>query len=390
MDKHLTFSTRFVRMLVRCVVLSFFIIAVLNASSAFAEDTSTTTTTTPLTVPTTTPKGDAPDTPLPGDTAPTATTPAKQDSVAQENANKANSKLDKATQDLINAQIQSDLTSQQLQATTATLADLNDKISKNEAIIAIKKLPVEQMSKIIKKRAVTLYQDSEGAPTDAVGQFYYNRQNALAGTAQKSSVKIFTKFQDQLNELKKLEKSLNKQKKDADTQAAQLQDLSTLLTKQLDDARKKYEKTATLFLDAHAVGAKVAIDGKMCPIAGPMTHTDDWHNPRSGGRLHLGNDIFNALGTPNVAIVSGTVQHQSGGLGGTAVKLFGDDGNDYYYAHLSAFAGPNRHVEQGEVIGYTGNTGNAAGGAYHTHFEIRIGGTQHIDPYPIIRIICGV
>ena len=73
-----------------------------------------------------------------------------------------------------------------------------------------------------------------------------------------------------------------------------------------------------------------------------------------------------------------------------AVKLFGDDGNIYYYAHLSAFSGGPRIVKQGEVIGYTGDTGNAKGGAPHTHFEIRIGGVTHIDPYPTLRIICGV
>ena len=39
--------------------------------------------------------------------------------------------------------------------------------------------------------------------------------------------------------------------------------------------------------------------------------------------------------------------------------LRGNDGNLYSYFHLSAFEGEARHVTQGEVIGYVGNTGDA-------------------------------
>ncbi len=156
-------------------------------------------------------------------------------------------------------------------------------------------------------------------------------------------------------------------------------------------SKKEYEKQSKSFLDANGlVTARLAIDGKVCPIAGPLTHVDDWGNPRSGGRTHKGNDLFSVKGTPNVAIVSGTTVFSDGGLGGMGIFLQGDDGNHYYYAHLNARAGEPRRVVQGEVIGYTGDTGNAVGGAPHTHFEIRLGGTTHVNPYPTLRIICGV
>jgi murein DD-endopeptidase MepM/ murein hydrolase activator NlpD len=123
-------------------------------------------------------------------------------------------------------------------------------------------------------------------------------------------------------------------------------------------------------------------------VAGPVVFTNDWGAPRSGGRTHQGNDMFAAIGTPNVALVSGYVEDASGGLGGISVRLHGDDGVDYYYAHLQRIEGPPRRVNVGDVIGYVGDTGNAAGGPPHTHFQIEPGGGEPINPYPTIRALC--
>jgi len=71
-----------------------------------------------------------------------------------------------------------------------------------------------------------------------------------------------------------------------------------------------------------------------------------------------------------------------------AVFLRGDDGNLYYYFHFQGYEGGSRHVQQGEVIGYTGNTGDASGGATHTHFEIHPGGGPAVNPYPTVAGIC--
>lgn len=126
-----------------------------------------------------------------------------------------------------------------------------------------------------------------------------------------------------------------------------------------------------------------------CPISGPLNFRDDFGDPRSSGRHHQGQDLFNARGTPNVAVAEGTIIQQTGGLGGLAVWLDAADGTRYYYAHLESFAGAPRAVHLGDVIGYTGDTGNALGGATHTHFEVHPGGGPAVDPFPLLRAWCG-
>jgi murein DD-endopeptidase MepM/ murein hydrolase activator NlpD len=95
-----------------------------------------------------------------------------------------------------------------------------------------------------------------------------------------------------------------------------------------------------------------------------------------------------ASGTPNVAVVSGNVTFRAGGTSGLGAYLRGDDGNLYYYFHLSAYEGAPRSVAQGEVIGYVGKTGDAQYTAPHTHFEIHPGGGGAVNPYPSVRPVC--
>jgi peptidoglycan LD-endopeptidase LytH len=128
--------------------------------------------------------------------------------------------------------------------------------------------------------------------------------------------------------------------------------------------------------------------GRVCPVRGAVSFVDSWGAPRSGGRHHEGVDMMAVRGTPNVAIVAGTITQKSGTLSGYGVYLHGDDGNSYWYFHLDHYEGGPRRVAQGEVIGYTGNTGNADGGATHTHFEYHPGGGAAVNPYPIVRPIC--
>ncbi len=127
----------------------------------------------------------------------------------------------------------------------------------------------------------------------------------------------------------------------------------------------------------------VYVDAIVCPMPG-SAYGDSWGAPRSGGRRHEGVDMLAPTGTPIYAVVSGTVTFRQNRLGGNAVSLAGDNGNRYYYAHLSRYEGESRRVNQGDLIGYNGDTGNATG-IPHLHFEVHPGGGLAVNPTPTVR-----
>jgi murein DD-endopeptidase MepM/ murein hydrolase activator NlpD len=125
----------------------------------------------------------------------------------------------------------------------------------------------------------------------------------------------------------------------------------------------------------------------VCPVAGPRAFADTWGAARSGGRRHQGVDIISPSGTPLVAMESGRIEFKSNRLGGQTVRLYGGSGTRYYYAHLSGYAGGNRSVNRGDVIGYVGRTGNTT--TNHLHLQIHPGGGQPVNPYSYARNACG-
>ncbi len=128
------------------------------------------------------------------------------------------------------------------------------------------------------------------------------------------------------------------------------------------------------------------VELQICPVGGAHSFINSWGFPRSGGRRHKGVDIIANMGTPLVAPVSGTVKHRGNRVGGLSYHLEGDDGNYYYGTHLSSY-GQSGYVTAGTVIGYVGDSGNAAG-IPHLHFEIHPGGGSATNPYPSVAYVC--
>ena len=126
-----------------------------------------------------------------------------------------------------------------------------------------------------------------------------------------------------------------------------------------------------------------------CPVQGPVSIADNFgvmvRKPDVPVHVHQGNDMTAATGTPIVAPFAGTAVASPNGLGGLAVKVYGERGY-VYNAHLSAY-GQLGAVKTGSVIGYVGSTGDAGGP--HDHFEWHPGGGPAVDPYPYLSVSCG-
>jgi murein DD-endopeptidase MepM/ murein hydrolase activator NlpD len=110
------------------------------------------------------------------------------------------------------------------------------------------------------------------------------------------------------------------------------------------------------------------------PVYGPASYVDTFGAPRADVSWHHGDDIFAPLGSPILAVAEGTLFSVGWNrIGGNRVWLRDREGNYFYYAHLAAFtttAVNGAKVHAGDVIGFVGNTGDAAGTPYHLHFEI--------------------
>jgi murein DD-endopeptidase MepM/ murein hydrolase activator NlpD len=98
-----------------------------------------------------------------------------------------------------------------------------------------------------------------------------------------------------------------------------------------------------------------------------------YHPVLRRNRPHLGTDFGTGRGAPIRSTADGVISFASwdGGYG-NLVRINHGNGYETRYAHLSRFARGirrGRRVKQGEVIGYSGDTGLAT--APHLHYEMR-------------------
>ena len=144
------------------------------------------------------------------------------------------------------------------------------------------------------------------------------------------------------------------------------------------------------------VQATLSSKGFVFPVYGPASFGDSFGAPRADleSGWHHGEDIFAPVGTPLLAVTDGTV-HTVGWneIGGWRLWLRDGAGDEFYYAHLSAYsplAVEGKHVRAGDVLGFMGKTGDAEGGLPHLHFEIHPvallsqGYDGVIAPYPYL------
>ena len=144
------------------------------------------------------------------------------------------------------------------------------------------------------------------------------------------------------------------------------------------------------------VTPRLTAGGYVFPVYGAASFVDTFGAPRGtvASGWHHGQDIFAPLGAPILAVADGTVFSVGWNrVGGWRLWVRDGEGNEFYYAHLSACspaAVNGTEVKAGTVLGFVGNTGDAEGTPYHLHFEIHPVGLLHlgydgaVNPYPYL------
>jgi hypothetical protein len=145
------------------------------------------------------------------------------------------------------------------------------------------------------------------------------------------------------------------------------------------------------------------------PVEGKFSYSDDFGDPRPGGRTHEGNDLMAPKMRPLLAAADGKISYLKvgAGTGGNMLAIKDEDGWTYWYMHINNDtpgtddgANPLEHafgpgialgakVRAGQVVAYNGDSGNAEGTGAHLHFEIHQPDGTPINPYASLRIAQG-
>lgn len=223
------------------------------------------------------------------------------------------------------------------------------------------------------------------------------RASTLGEVAIGSDVKRFEAYRNLRKDLEIEQSELAVKVERAADARAQVDELTTQLQSQLSilgdlQERRLGDQAAVVSIRAGVRGQyeghKQGFYLDTCPVDGPHTFIDSWGFARSGGRRHEGVDIMASIGTKVVAPTDGVVEHFNNSVGGRSFRETTADGNYFYGTHMSGFAKSGK-VKAGEVIGYTGDDGNAAG-IPHLHFEIHPGGQSRpaINPFIDAAAVC--
>ena len=147
------------------------------------------------------------------------------------------------------------------------------------------------------------------------------------------------------------------------------------------------------------------------PVEGAVNFSDDFGDPRSGGRSHEGNDLMGAKLQKLLAAVDGKVtfsRTDASGLSGNMLTITDAEGWSYRYIHINndspgtddnlnplewIFAPgllSGGRVTAGQHVAFLGDSGNAESTAPHLHFEIRAPGGAAINPWTSLRLAKGL
>jgi murein DD-endopeptidase MepM/ murein hydrolase activator NlpD len=286
-----------------------------------------------------------------------------------------------------------------LQAERARLAELRDKLDRSLDILSERLVDIYKSDQ---PDALTVLLDSDGFD-DLVNRYDYltriQDQDALivarVRTLRDQSREAVERISDAKAEIAAKKAELERTRMQLEAREAELDAVRDQKAAALDQVRSTQEAlegdisdlsaeiekqlqqaASTTTSDPLPAGPIQAGSGDMIwPVNGVLTSPFGYR----WGRLHAGIDIAVPEGTPIRAAKSGQVTLASyyGGYGNYTCIDHGG-GLSTCYGHQSGFAvSQGDSVSQGEVIGYSGNTGSSTGP--HLHFEVRVNGTP-VDP----------
>lgn len=247
-----------------------------------------------------------------------------------------------------------------------SFVDLLDRIENIDAVMAYDNEVMDQLV-ATREELERLQADLESARGEKQAA---RDQQVAKKTEQQAKVAEAQKLLNQINaDLNEVNRQLDAE----DAAAADIQAQITKKQKQLQEQRKQQNITLP------PTGS-----GYSWPLpAGNLTLTSAFgyriHPITGKPHSHTGLDISAAGGTPIYAAKGGQVvtseYHYSYG---NYVVIDHGNGNSTLYAHMSRRAvSEGQMVNQGQIIGYVGNTGSSKGN--HLHLEVRVGG-QRTDP----------
>jgi len=313
---------------------------------------------------------------------------------ARNAANQAASEFSAADQKLAATEQHIEELTNQIEAGRAKAAQLHD-VARQRALFAYTHASNNDLENLL---------DGSSAIDAIRRQQLLDHANQTDNDVVKQLAALNADLKEQQQELQKEEAAQKQISTQADAKLADMQSKQADVQKAVDELQAKLDaeiaqaeaaRKAQLQREKAALAAQQAVSNGgigqivanpvagpfQCPVAG-AAYSDDYGGPTG----HPGIDMFVPTGTPAVAVKAGKLWFMpNDGAGGNEAYLDAADGNTYYYAHFSQYVGGPRDVQQGEIIGLTGMTGNAS--APHLHFEIRIGGANggRTDPYPTLK-----
>lgn len=287
----------------------------------------------------------------------------------------------------------------------AKLQKLNNKVANNQVKLQKTTIALKKNQKILGRRVNNMYRYDQVSYFDIIfsartfNEFLVNMDFLLR--ISHKDARIISKVKKLKRQIaitqkrlvtdrdaqKKVVKKLKQKKDYIDSKLAKAKKMLKGLEKQIAELAKPKPIPPQIQQQISSPTAPpAAVNGQYAfPSGAPYSFSNDWGAPRRG-HTHQGNDILAPMGTPAYAVIGGTVGSSYGGSAGLWITLNGDDGNAYWYMHMQNVTASGR-VSTGQQIGTVGNTGNAAGGPAHIHFELHPGGGGAVNPYYFLTSI---